>query len=116
VGLEWVRSFDNGDKGIGVDSDLLSPFLGIALVVRDNLVLVPMLQHFTEYSGDDLDITAARMVAVWKFAAINWIKVDAGCPMTGIAIAKAKAKELGIAVPIAEYAYRIIQLQDRHAR
>ena len=37
-----------------------------------------------------------------------------GCPMTGIAIAK--AKELGIAVPIAEYAYRIIQLQDRHAR
>ena len=28
----------------------------------------------------------------------------------------AKAKELGIAIPVAEYAYRIILLQDEYAR
>jgi len=76
LGLEWVKSFSSGPRGIGTDADLLSPFIGVAIKVRENLVLTPMLQHFAEYSGEDQDITAARLVGIWKLSANSWSKLE----------------------------------------
>jgi hypothetical protein len=80
VGLEWIKSFDNADKGIGSDSDLLSPFVGIAFRTSEKLTLIPLVQHFAEYSGDDIDITAARLIGLWKLDGGYWTKLDAKLP------------------------------------
>ena len=80
VGLEWIKSFDNADQGIGADSDLLSPFVGIALRASERLTLIPLVQHFAEYSGDDVNITAARLIGLWKLDRGYWTKLDAKLP------------------------------------
>lgn len=80
VGLEWIKSFDNADLGIGADSDFLSPFVGVALQINEDLMLIPLVQHYSEYSGDDFDITAARLIGLWKFTAGYWGKLDAKLP------------------------------------
>lgn len=80
VGLEWIKSFDNADLGIGADSDFLSPFVGVALQMNENLTLIPLVQHYSEYSGDDIDFTAARLIGLYKFPAGYWGKLDAKLP------------------------------------
>ncbi len=80
VGLEWVASFGNEDKGIGSGSDQLSPFVGMAFV-RDSLVLVPLVQHFMEYSGPDVNKTAFRLIAIQSLPNDLWVKLDAIVPV-----------------------------------
>lgn len=80
VGLEWIKSFDNADLGIGADSDLLSPFVGVALQMNENLTLIPLLQHYAEYSGDDISVTAGRLIGLYKFSGGYWGKLDAKLP------------------------------------
>ena len=80
VGLEWIKSFDNADLGIGADSDFLSPFVGVALQMNENLTLIPLVQHYSEYSGDDIDITAGRLIGLYKFSGGYWGKLDAKLP------------------------------------
>ncbi|MEH6570518.1 MAG: hypothetical protein V7709_15670 [Halioglobus sp.] len=80
VGLEWIKSFDNADIGIGSDADILSPFGGVALKMNDSLTLIPLVQHYTEYSGDEVDITAGRLIGLWSLADGYWWKLDARVP------------------------------------
>lgn len=80
VGLEWIKSFDNADAGIGANSDLLSPFAGVALKISDKLMLIPLVQHYTEYSGDDVSVTAGRLIGLWSLSGGYWSKLDAKFP------------------------------------
>lgn len=80
VGLEWIKSFDNADLGIGVDANILSPFGGVALRLNDSLTLIPLLQHYTEYSGEDVDLTAGRLIGLWSLSHGYWGKLDAKIP------------------------------------
>ena len=57
VGAEWIVGFGNEDDGIGTGSDQIAPLVGLALV-KGNTVLVPLLQHFVEYDGPEVNQTA----------------------------------------------------------
>lgn len=76
VGLEWILDFDNRDKGIGSGSDQLAPFAGIALMGENGLVLVPLIQHFVEYDGPDVNTTAFRLIGIQSLPNNFWIKLD----------------------------------------
>jgi hypothetical protein len=80
TGLEWIKSSDNAELGIGGDSDLISPFFGLALQAGDNLTLIPLVQHYVEYSGDEVNLTAARLIALWSLSGGYWSKLDAKLP------------------------------------
>lgn len=80
VGLEWINSFDNADKGIGTDADVLSPFTGIALQITEDLILIPLVQHYMDYSGDNVEVTAGRLIGLWKLDKGYWGKLDAKLP------------------------------------
>jgi hypothetical protein len=79
VGLEWIVGFGNEDEGIGTGSDQIAPFAGVALV-RGGLVLVPLVQHFVEYSGPDVNQTSFRLIAIQSLPNDVWGKLDARIP------------------------------------
>jgi hypothetical protein len=81
IGLELVKDFDNDDKGIGGGSDLISPFIGLSLQFESGLVLVPLVQHFVEYSGDEVNTTAFRLIGIKAFDGGYWLKLDAKVPV-----------------------------------
>ncbi|MEH6593590.1 MAG: hypothetical protein V7746_25205 [Halioglobus sp.] len=78
--LKGIKSFDSADIGIGSDADILSPFGGVALKLNDSLTLIPLLQHYTEYSGEEVDITAGRLIGLWSLPDGYWWKLDAKAP------------------------------------
>jgi hypothetical protein len=80
VGGDWIVDFDNDDKGIGSGSDQVAPFVGMALM-RGNTVIVPLVQHFVEYSGPDVNTTAFRLIAIQKLQNKCWVKLDAKLPV-----------------------------------
>jgi hypothetical protein len=81
VGAEWILSFDNEDKGIGSGSDQISPFAGIALKPGGGLVLIPLVQHFMEYDGPEVNQTSFRLIAIQALPNKLWGKVDAKVPV-----------------------------------
>ncbi|MEH6593755.1 MAG: hypothetical protein V7746_26035 [Halioglobus sp.] len=81
IGLEWIIDFDNVDKGIGGGSDILSPFLGLAFAHSSGLSLVPLVQHFTEYSGNKVKLTAFRLIGIQPLDGGYWLKLDAKVPI-----------------------------------
>jgi hypothetical protein len=81
LGLEWIVDFDNADKGIGSGSDQLAPLAGIALISEKGLVLVPLIQHFVEYDGPDVNTTAFRLIGIQKLPKNSWAKLDAKLPV-----------------------------------
>ena len=81
VGLEWILDFDNSDKGIGSGSDQLAPLAGVALDGGKGLVLVPLVQHFVEYDGPDVNMTAFRLIAIQNLPSNSWAKLDAKLPI-----------------------------------
>jgi hypothetical protein len=80
-GVEWILDFGNEDKGIGSGSDQLAPLAGIALVNDKGLVLVPLIQHFVEYDGPDVNTTAFRLIGIQKLPHEFWAKLDAKLPV-----------------------------------
>ena len=82
VGVDWIVEFNNEDKGIGTGSDQIAPFAGAAFRrASTNLVLIPLVQHFTSYgSGPDINQTAARLIALQPFGEGYWVKLDARIP------------------------------------
>jgi hypothetical protein len=80
VGMEWIQSFDNQDQGIGSGSDIISPFTGIALGVSEDLMLIPLIQHYEEYDGPNVQVTAGRLIGLWKLPRGYWGKLDAKVP------------------------------------
>ena len=44
-------------------------------------MLIPLTQHFASYSGDtDVNMTAARLIAIQPFGEGYWAKLDAKVP------------------------------------
>ena len=76
VGGEVIVDFGNDDQGIGSGSDQVAPMLGLALS-KGNTSLIPLVQHFTEYSGPDVNTTAFRLIALQAFPNHQmWVKLD----------------------------------------
>jgi hypothetical protein len=80
IGVEWLVDFGNEDKGIGSGSDQIAPLVGLALV-RDKTVLVPIVQHFVEYDGPDVNQTSFRLIAIQSLPDNYWLKLDAKVPV-----------------------------------
>jgi len=80
VGGEWIIDFGNQDKGIGSGSDQIAPLAGVALV-RGNTVIVPLVQHFFQYNGPNVNTTAFRMIAIQSLPNNFWGKLDAIVPI-----------------------------------
>jgi len=80
VGAEWIVGFGNEDKSIGTGSDQIAPLVGLALV-KGNTVLVPLVQHFVDYDGPNVNTTAFRLIAIQSLANHFWGKLDAIVPV-----------------------------------
>jgi hypothetical protein len=80
IGAELIMDFGNEEKGIGSGSDQIAPLIGVALV-RGDTVLVPLVQHFVEYDGPDVNQTAFRLIAIQSLPNKFWGKLDAKVPV-----------------------------------
>lgn len=80
IGAELIVDFGHEDKGIGSGSDQIAPLVGLALV-RGDTVLVPLVQHFVEFDGPDVNTTAFRMIAIQSLPNNYWGKLDAKVPV-----------------------------------
>jgi hypothetical protein len=76
IGGELIVDFGNDDKGIGSGSDQIAPLLGFAMV-RGDTVLVPIVQHFVDIDGPDVNTTSFRMIAIQSLPNKFWGKLDA---------------------------------------
>ena len=81
LGLEWTLDANNDDKGIGSGSDQLSPFLGVALAPRRGTTLIPLVQQFLSYSGNDVNTTSLRLIALQVLPNDFWLKPDLKLPI-----------------------------------
>ena len=80
VGAELIVDAGNEDLGIGSGSDQIAPLFCVSMV-RDATVLVPLVQHFVEYSGPAVNTTAFRLIAIQSLANDKWGKLDAIVPV-----------------------------------
>jgi len=81
IGAELIVDFGNEKKGIGSGSDQIAPLAGIALMPGGGLVLVPLVQHFVEYDGPDVNQTAFRLIAIQSLPNKFWGKLDLKVPV-----------------------------------
>ena len=49
--------------------------------MRGNTVLVPLVQHFVEYDGADVNQTSFRLIAIQSLPDNFWGKLDAKVPV-----------------------------------
>ena len=80
IGAELIVDFGNDDKGIGSGSDQIAPLVGVALV-RGGTVLVPLVQHFVEYDGPNVNQTSLRLIGIQSLPNKFWGKLDAKIPV-----------------------------------
>ena len=81
VGGEVIVDFGNDDKGIGSGSDQIAPLVGLALNKGDTS-LIPLVQHYTEYSGPDVNKTSFRLIFLQAFPDHDmWFKLDNKVPV-----------------------------------
>jgi hypothetical protein len=81
VGGELILDFGNDDKGIGSGSDQIAPLVGLALNKGDTS-LIPLVQHFTEIDGPDVNTTSFRLIVLQSFPDSDmWIKLDNKVPV-----------------------------------
>ena len=80
VGAELIVDFGNEDKGIGSGSDQIAPLFGVAFM-RGHTVLVPIVQHFVEYDGPNVNQTAFRLIGIQALPNECWSKLDAKVPI-----------------------------------
>ncbi len=80
VGLDLIADFDNLDKGIGMGADQIAPFAGIALGLPSGMTVIPLVQQFLSVSGEDVNITAARVIALQPLPRQMWLKADVIIP------------------------------------
>lgn len=80
IGGELIVDFGHEEKGIGSGSDQIAPLVGVAMV-RGDTVLVPLVQHFVEYDGPDVNTTAFRLIAIQSLSNNFWVKLDAKVPV-----------------------------------
>ena len=80
VGGELIIDAGNEEQGIGSGSDQIAPLVGLALVKGDT-VLVPLVQHFWDFDGPDVNQTAFRLIAIQSLPNAFWGKLDAKVPV-----------------------------------
>ena len=81
VGGEVIIDFENDDKGIGSGSDQIAPLVGLALN-QGNTSVIPLVQHYTEYSGPDVNQTSFRLIFLQAFPEHQmWFKLDNKVPV-----------------------------------
>jgi hypothetical protein len=80
IGLDWSVDLGDPAKGIGSGSDQVGPFVGVATPVKPGLLFIPLLQHFVDYSGIDVSVTAARLIALQTLSEGKWFKMDLKVP------------------------------------
>jgi hypothetical protein len=81
LGVEWIKDFRNTDKGIGVGGDQIAPLVGLALNNDSGWSLIPLIQHFVSYKGDDINMTASRLIAIKSRPKGVWMKYDLIVPI-----------------------------------
>ena len=79
VGAEWIKDLGNINKGIGSGADQIAPLVGVALKLGDTM-LIPLVQHFESYRGEDLSQTATRLIGIKPLPMQSWAKVDLKIP------------------------------------
>ncbi len=80
-GMDWIVDLGDQDKGIGSGADQLAPFGGVALGLQGGTMLIPLVQQFLSYSGEDVNTTAFRLIAMKALMKQMWIKLDAKIPI-----------------------------------
>lgn len=81
VGVDWIVDLGDTGKGIGRGADQIAPFFGVALGLQDGTVLIPLVQHFLSYSGEDVSTTAFRLIALKPLPKQMWVKLDVKAPI-----------------------------------
>jgi len=80
VGFEWIKDLGDHEKGIGGGADQLAPLVGLAVGVRPGTMLIPLVQHYASYSGEDVSQTATRLIALQTLPDKAWAKMDLKVP------------------------------------
>ncbi len=80
LGLDWIVDLGDQEKGIGSGSDQLAPFAGLAMGVG-GISLIPLVQQFLDYSGENVNTTAFRLIAMKPLPSKMWVKLDAKAPI-----------------------------------
>ena len=55
--------------------------MGVALIPRPGTILIPLVQHFWSYSGNDVNQTGPRFIALQNLPDNFWVKLDAKVPI-----------------------------------
>jgi len=81
AGFEWIIDFDNTNRGIGSGADQLAPLFGLAFNNSDTgLTLIPLVQHFESYDGNDVSNTTFRFILLQPMPESTWVRVDIKAP------------------------------------
>ena len=81
IGMDWIVDLGERDKGIGSGSDQIAPFGGVALLFKGGTMLIPLVQQYLDYSGEDVNTTAFRLITMRSLARQMWVKLDAKIPI-----------------------------------
>ena len=81
VGFEWILDFNHASKGIGSGADQLAPLVGVALLPRPGTILIPLVQQFWSYNGEDVNTTGPRLIALQTLPNDFWLKLDGKVPV-----------------------------------
>ncbi|MEH6636057.1 MAG: hypothetical protein V7700_11080 [Halioglobus sp.] len=69
VGSELILDLGDEDKGTGSGSNVVAPLLGLA-IVRESTTLIPIVQHFMDYSGNEVSLLSLagclRFLGQWS--------------------------------------------------
>jgi hypothetical protein len=80
LGLDWIVDLGDQEKGIGSGSDQLAPFVGLAMGVGD-ITWIPLVQQFLDYSGENVNTTAFRLIVMKPLPNKMWVKLDTKAPI-----------------------------------
>lgn len=64
-------------KALGREPISSRHFFGVALGLRGGTKLIPLVQQFLSYSGEDVNTTALRLIALQSLPEQMWFKLDA---------------------------------------
>jgi hypothetical protein len=71
-----------GNEGQGIESgsEQIAPLAALSLS-RGNTVLIPLVQHFVNLNGPDVNMTAFRLIGIQSLPKQYWGKLDAIVPI-----------------------------------
>jgi hypothetical protein len=80
VGVELIVGAGNEGQGIESGSEQIAPLAALSLS-RGNTVLIPLVQHFVNLNGPDVNMTAFRLIGIQSLPKQYWGKLDAIVPI-----------------------------------